>query len=145
MGLVTFGAEDDRRLAPRRSVRAFDALLRATYDLAPSLYESDVAETLEQTASGLGKRSLIVLISNLSDHQPENLVTVARTIRRRHLLLFASLKERVLEEIVETPVSDLATAVRLVATYAYLRERERQLFMLRCARGLRRDRHDPVR
>ena len=41
------------------------------------------------------------------------------------------MKEQVLEEVVETPVSDLATAVRLGATYDYLRERERQLHMLR--------------
>jgi hypothetical protein len=95
------------------------------------LYESDVAEALEETAGRISKRSLIVLLSNLSDHQPENLATVAQTIRRRHLLLVASLRERVLDDITAEPVTDLAHAVRLGATYGYLRERERQLHRLR--------------
>ena len=49
---------------------------------------------------------------------------VLTLVRRHHVVIVASLRERVLGELLETPVVDDRTALRVGATHLHLRGRE---------------------
>ncbi len=131
VGLATFGGVD-LRLAPRRGAAAVNRLLDATYDIEPTVYASDPAQALEDVASRLRKRSLIVLVSNTGGAAP-GLVPAARALARRHLVLFAALREASLDALpAEEPV-DLASALRVSAARLVLGRRRRDIELLRAA------------
>lgn len=130
VGLMTFGGVD-RSFAPRRGVGAINALLRATYDILPTLHASDIGQAIEDSASRLPKRSLVVLVSNTQDASPEHLRLAGTTLVRRHLLLFASLRETVLDESLHEPVDRFDAALRVAATAQYLQRRAAVLRYLR--------------
>ena len=58
------------------------------------------------------RRALIVILSNLRDEDGEEAVIAARLMRRRHLVLFASLRERALDEATEASLGDFQAALR---------------------------------
>ncbi len=135
VGLSTFGGTE-RHLAARKGIGTVNALLKATYDIQPSVFASDLAQALEDCARRVRRRSLIVLVSNLSDQQPENLAHVLALVRRRHLVLFASLREEALDRALDTEVEDLDTALRLAAAHDFLQRRSGQLQRLRAEGAL---------
>jgi uncharacterized protein (DUF58 family) len=129
VGLMTFGGVD-RRLAPRRGAAAVNGLLDATYDIQPTVYASDVVQALEDAAALLRKRSLIVLVSNTGGRAP-GLASVAGVAARRHLVLFAALREAALDEMLAEEPADLASALRVAAALQFLRQRGEDIEMLR--------------
>ncbi len=130
VGLMTFGGSD-RHLAPRKGISAINRLLNATYDILPSVYASDLVQALEDCATRIRKRSLIVLVSNLIGQQPGNLVAVTHTLLQRHLVLYANLREAVLDRALEQGVEDLGSALRVAAVHEYLAGRADRLSRLR--------------
>jgi uncharacterized protein (DUF58 family) len=130
VGLMTFGGFD-RYLAPRKGVSTVNRLLNTTYDIQPSVYASDLTQALEDCSKRIRKRSLIVLVSNISDRQPDNLVEVAHTLRRHHLVLLASLKEEIIDLALGGEVHDLDSALRLAAAQEYAERRAAQFARLK--------------
>jgi len=130
VGLMTFGGPE-RHLSPRKGISTVNTLLNSTYDIQPSVYASDLAQALEDCAKRIQKRSLMVLISNLSDQQPQNLLSVTRSLMKRHLVLYASLREEVIDRVVQTKVHDLPSALRLAAAHEFTERRSRELGLLR--------------
>ncbi len=130
VGLMTFGGPK-RHLSPRKGVSTVNILLNSTYDIQPSVYASDLAQALEDCAKRVHKRSLMVLVSNLSDQQPQNLLGVTRSLMKRHLVLFASLREETIDRVVQTKVHDLNSALRLAAAHEFAERRSRELSLLR--------------
>ncbi len=129
VGLATFGGVD-LRLAPRRGAAAVNKLLDATYDIQPTVYASDPGQALEDVASRLRKRSLVVLVSNTGGGAP-GLVPAARAVARRHLVLFAALREASLDALPAEEPIDLASALRVSAAHLVLRQRRRDIELLR--------------
>jgi uncharacterized protein (DUF58 family) len=130
VGLMTFGGAA-RHFAPRKGLEVPPALLLATYDLQPTVFASDLAQALEDCAARVHKRSLIVLVSNVADQEPSGLIAAARASRWRHLVLFASLREPVLDELVASPVGDLDDALRVSSAVLYRQTRSAALGRLR--------------
>jgi uncharacterized protein (DUF58 family) len=131
VGLATFGGTD-RGLAPRRGASAINRLLEATYDIQPTVYASDLVQALEDAAARLRKRSLIVLVSNLGGGVP-GLAEVGRVVARRHLVLFAALREAALDELAGEEPGDLASALRVTAAHRLLGQRRSEINLLRAA------------
>lgn len=129
VGLMTFGGAD-RHLAPRRGAAALNALLAATYDIQPTVFASDLVQALEDCATRLRKRSLIVLVSNAGGASL-GLLAVARVVARRHLVLFAALREAALDALPAEETVDLASALRVAAGHRFLQQRRRELELLR--------------
>lgn len=119
--MTTAGAE--RWLAPRKS-RSVDALLNAVYDLQPTLAATDYYLAATALMQRLRKRALVVILTNLRDEDDDSLVPALRLLRRRHLVVLASLRERALVEALEAPVRRLDDALTHAATADYLRQRE---------------------
>ena len=70
------------------------------------------------------KRALIVIISNLRDEDDDTLLPAMRLLQKRHLVLFASLRERALDEAVELSVRNFDDALTHAAAIDYRQRRD---------------------
>lgn len=119
VGLMSFGG-DGRWLSPRKGMATVNQVLNTVYDLQPSLRAPDYTQTAQEYVRRQRKRSLVVLISNLRDEDSDDLVPALALLRRHHLVLLASLKETVLEEVLNAPVDGFDSALEHAATHQYL-------------------------
>ncbi|HQO29036.1 MAG TPA: DUF58 domain-containing protein, partial [Accumulibacter sp.] len=131
VGLATFGHPYPRVLPAGKSLNTVQALMNTVFDLEPSLQVPDYLAALENLARHLRKRALVVLVSNLRDEDDETLLPAVKSLRRRHAVTVASLREPVLDELLDAPVSDFDAALTRAAGLDYLRARQRQLALLR--------------
>ena len=138
VGLMTFAGQR-RWLAPRKGVGHLNALMNAVYDLQTSLRTSDYVAAARDLSARLRKRALVVLVSNLRDEEHEELSLALDLLARRHLVLLASMQERVLGEVLKEPVRDLDDALRVAATREYLQRRKRAHQILQRAGALALD------
>ncbi|HNI73859.1 MAG TPA: DUF58 domain-containing protein, partial [Accumulibacter sp.] len=120
-----------RVLLPGKSLTTVQALMNAVFDLEPSLQVPDYLVASENLARRQRKRALVVLVTNLRDEDHETLLPAVKSLRRRHAVTVASLREPVLDEIVDSPVRDFDEALTRAAAVDYLQSRRRQLAWLR--------------
>jgi len=73
----------------------------------------------------------VILVTNLRDEDDDTLLPAVRQLRRRHAVSVASLREPILDEVLEAPVDDFAAALLRAAGLEYLQARRRQLALLR--------------
>jgi uncharacterized protein (DUF58 family) len=122
-GLMTFADAEERFVPARKSRATVNAFLEALYDAQPTLRPPDYHEAATRLSRRLKRRSLVVVISNLRDEDEESLAPALALLRRRHLVLFANLREVVLDEIRAAPVKTLDDAVTHCAEAVYERDR----------------------
>lgn len=123
-GLMTFATDDARFVAPRKSGETVSRFLNALYALQPTLKTPDYYQAALDLSLRLKKRSLIVIVSNLRDEDGEALMPALALLRRRHLVMFANLREAVIDETLNQPVVDAAGALTYAAAATYVRDRE---------------------
>ncbi|MEK7991046.1 MAG: DUF58 domain-containing protein [Thiotrichaceae bacterium] len=123
LGLMTFSGNEQRWLAPRKGLSSVNAVLNTVYDLQPSLKTSDYLNAAKSVTTRLNKRALIILVTNLRDEDHEELIPAMKLLKRRHLVLLASLQETVLNEVLDKPVNQFKQALRYAATHEYLYRR----------------------
>jgi uncharacterized protein (DUF58 family) len=123
VGLMTMSGAD-RFLAPHKSRETVQRVLNTVYDLQPTLFTPDYYQAAVNLSRRLRKRALIVIISNLRDEDDDSLLPALRLLQRRHLVLFASLRERALDEVVELPVRDYQDALIHAAAIDYRLQRD---------------------
>jgi len=68
----------------------------------------------------LRKRALVVILSNLRDEDDETLLPALRLLGRRHLVLFASLRENILSRALTARVDSFDRALTHAAAADYL-------------------------
>jgi len=122
LGLMTFSGEP-RWLAPRKGMNTINVILNTVYDLQPSTHASDYLTAATQLTQRHKKRALVVLISNLRDEDNDELLPALQLLRHQHLVLLASLQERILNEVLEQPIYTFEDALRHAATLDYLNTR----------------------
>jgi uncharacterized protein (DUF58 family) len=123
VGLMTMsGAE--RFVAPRKSRATVHRILNTVYDLQPSLLTPDYYQAAVALSQRLRKRALVIIISNLRDEDDETLIPALKLLQKRHLVLFASLREKVLDDAVRLPVTDYESALTHAAAVDYRLERD---------------------
>ena len=123
VGFATFGTEEPRFQAPRKSGATVTSLLNALYDLQPGLQSPDYYTAATSLSKRLKKRALIIVISNLRDEDDDTLSPALKLLGERHLVLFASLKERAVDDVLAERVTRLASALTHVSARIYARQR----------------------
>lgn len=131
VGLATFGHATPRVLPPRKSLATLQAMMNTVYDLQPSLQVPDYLSASETLSQRLCKRALVILVTNLRDEDDDTLLPAVGQLRRRHAVSIASLREAVLDELLEAPVNDFDAALTRAAGMEYLQTRRRQVALLR--------------
>lgn len=111
-------------MAPRKSAAAVNAMLNRLYDLQPSLLTTDYYGAAVELMRRVRKRALVVVLSNLRDEDDDTLAPALRLLGRRHLVLFASLRESILSRALTARVDSFDRAITYSAAAEYLRARE---------------------
>ena len=122
VGVLTMAGEP-RFIAPRKSRATITLMLHELYDLEPSMRAPDYHAAALEIMHRVRKRALVIVLSNLRDEDDDTLLPALQVLRRRHLVLFASLRERILTEALSARVSDFDGALAHAAAADYLRDR----------------------
>lgn len=94
VGAMTFGCDprDRRDYAPRKGMATLNALMNQMHDLQPGPHHSDYLAAAEDMSKRLKRRSLIIILTNFRDEDAPELRPALQLLRRRHLVLLASLR-----------------------------------------------------
>jgi uncharacterized protein (DUF58 family) len=126
VGLIATGGQD-RWIAPKKGPAALGALLRGVYDLHSTSSPPDLLQATRRLLTLQRRRALVVVMTNLRAEDEGELLLALRLLRQRHLVLVASLREPILRELAEAPVSTLTDAQRVAAVALMSQERRRAL------------------
>jgi uncharacterized protein (DUF58 family) len=131
VGFASFAHAGPRFFPPRKSAAALRLLLDSVYDLQASALTPDYLAASEILCQRLRKRSLVVLLTNLRDEDDTTLFPALAQLRRRHLVLLASLRESGLDKLRENEIGDFDSALGYAAAIEYLQARQRQFARVR--------------
>ncbi len=122
-GLMTFADSEPRFVPPRKSRSTLNLFMNTLYDAQPTLRPPDYHAAAVDLSRRLKRRSLVVVLSNLRDEDEETLFPALALLERKHLVLFANLRESALDRVRAEPVKDLEAALRYAAGAMYERDR----------------------
>lgn len=122
VGLMTFSGEE-RWLPPVKGPAGMSAILNRVYDLQTSTQPADYREAAQRLMTRQRRRAMVILVSNLRDEDSSELRTALAILRRRHLVLVASLKETAIAAKAASSVEGFREAVTVAAANRYLAER----------------------
>lgn len=122
-GLFAIGGGERRWVAPRRGTGSLEQLLRASYDLQPSIAATDYLAAATELSVRQRRRALVMLVTNVRDEDIDDLLAAIRLLQRRHLVCVASLREVELEQALDAPVDSVQDAAHAGATALYLQQR----------------------
>ncbi len=122
VGLMTFSGEE-RWMSPRKSISSINHILNTIYDLQPGSYSPDYTNAASKLMIHQRRRALVVLITNLRDEDTEDLMPAIKIMQKRHLVLLASLKEKVIDDMMQKPVTDFDSAIDHAAAQQYAKYR----------------------
>ena len=123
-GLMTFAGNEPRFVAPRKSGATVSRFLNALYGLHPTLQTPDYYQAALDLSLRLKKRSLVIIVSNLRDEDAEGLMPALALLRRRHLVMFANLREGIIEQTLQHPIQSNDDALTYAAAATYLNDRD---------------------
>jgi len=135
VGFSNFGSTP-RWLPPFKGPAMIHRLLNTLYDIQPSTQAPDYSEAATKLLLRQKKRALIVLITNLRDEDPDDLLPAIQLLRQRHLVLVASMREQALDQELERPIEDFNQALRHAATRDYMNRRSQVMEALQSHKAL---------
>jgi uncharacterized protein (DUF58 family) len=130
VGLATAGGSE-RWLPPQKGRGGLAAIVDSVYALEPSLDSMDYHGAATRLLTLQKRRALIVFFTNLRDEDTEELLPALALLRRKHLVLLASLRETVLRESLAQPLDNYAACLDVATTHTYLAARRHALEKLR--------------
>jgi uncharacterized protein (DUF58 family) len=130
-GLAVFDSEIRGFLPPVSGIRSLGNIVESVYDLQTRWNESDFTRVHAELQTRQAKRSLLVVLSDLSDAETSRLQCAAlQQLSRRHLVLFAALKTPLLNDIIREPTDSVVDGAKKAVTFRLLRDRGRALHVL---------------
>jgi len=125
VGAMTFGSDpaDQRRFAPRKGAAALNSLMGTLYDIQPQATHSDYVLAARDLMRVQRKRALVVVLTNFRDEDAAELQPALALLRSRHLVLLASLRERVLREMTEQPSTGGPQAIEVAGAHLFAQAR----------------------
>lgn len=119
VGAMTFGCEEGARrdFAPRKGLGTLNALMNKMHDLQPGGHHSDYQAAAEALSRRLRRRSLVIILTNFRDEDSPELQPALRLLRRRHLVLLASLRETALARIAAQDIHDADDAAAVASAH----------------------------
>jgi uncharacterized protein (DUF58 family) len=110
-----------------------NALMGELYGLQPTPSHSDYIAAAEDLLRRQRKRALVIVITNFRDEDSSELGHALRLMRSRHLVLLASLRERIVGELEMQPLTSAEAALDVGSAHLYEQSR-RDAFLRLAAR-----------
>jgi len=119
VGAMTFGCDESARrdCAPRKGMGTLNALMNKMHDVQPGGHHSDYLGAAETLSRRLRRRSLVIILTNFRDEDSPELQPALRLLRRRHLVLLASLRETALGRIAAQRIASAEEAVDVASAH----------------------------
>ena len=121
VGAQTFGTPvgAGRSFPPRKGAHALNMLMGQLYGVQPTPTHSDYVAAAQDLLRRQLKRSLVIVITNFRDEDSTELGYALRLLRSRHLVLLASLRERVVGELMYQPIVSGEAALDVAIAHLY--------------------------
>jgi uncharacterized protein (DUF58 family) len=132
VGLGSF-AGANRWLPAHKGQHNVQQMLNALYDLQPTTQAPDYTQAATELLVRQKKRALIILLTNLRDEDMDDLLPALHILRKRHLVLLASMREQAIDKALEAPVDNLEDALHKASVQHYLHTRNATLERIRAA------------
>ena len=125
VGAITFGTtpQEQRSVPPRKGPRSLNTLMSELYGVQPTPTHSDYLAAAQDLLRHHGKRALVVIITNFRDEDGTELGQALRLLRSRHLVLLASLRERIVGELIAQPITGPDAALDVASAHLYEQSR----------------------
>ena len=125
VGAMTFGtvAGQERSFAPRKGAHALNGLMGQLYGVQPTPTHSDYVAAAQELLRRQHKRALVVVITNFRDEDSTELGQALRLLRSRHLVLVASLRERIVRQLMNQPLASGDRAIEVASAHLYEQSR----------------------
>ncbi len=124
VGLGTFSGES-RWIAPRKGYHTIQRILNTIYDLQPSNESPDFSKAATDLMIRHKKRAFVIVLTNIRDEDSDDLLLAINLLRKRHLVLVSSLREKAIDNVLKQPVKKLPDAILNAATHQYLQYRKK--------------------
>jgi uncharacterized protein (DUF58 family) len=121
VGALTFGTPPggERLFAPRKGAHTLHALMGEIYGLQPTPSHSDYVAAAQDLLRRQSKRALVIVITNFRDEDGSELGLALKLLRQRHLVLLASVRERIVGELVAQPLTSGNAALDVASAHLY--------------------------
>ena len=121
VGAMTFGtARGEERSVPAKKGRhALHGMMAQLFGIQPTLEHSDYVLAAEQLLRSQRRRALVIIITNFRDEDTSELRHALTLLRTRHLVLVASLRERIVGELMMQPIVNETSAVEIASAQLY--------------------------
>ncbi|WP_218511831.1 DUF58 domain-containing protein [Variovorax sp. dw_308] len=121
VGAMTFGGPPEQRrdFAPRKGAATLNALMNRLHDIQPGATHSDYQLAAQELLRVQRRRALVIVLTNFRDEDAAELRPAIKLLRRNHLVLVASLRERVLGRIAAQPIVRARDAVDVAAAHLF--------------------------
>lgn len=129
VGVQAFGGTN-RWLPPVKGAHSMSVLLNHLFDYQTTPEPSDFSSAVERLLARQKRRALVVVMTNLRGEDAAELVPALRTLRSKHLVMLASLRERTVEDARTKPIEVFSDALRFAAAERYDAERAEVLATL---------------
>jgi uncharacterized protein (DUF58 family) len=125
VGAMTFGAPagEERLFSPRKGAQTLDALMGELYAVQPTPTPSDYVAAAQALLRRYPKRALVIIVTNFRDEDSSELRHALRLLRSRHLVLLASLKEKIVRELITQPLTSGEAALDIASAHLYEQSR----------------------
>lgn len=129
VGALTFGTPpgDQHWFAPRKGATTLNALMGELYAVQPSPTHTDYLSAARDLLRRFNRRALVVMITNFRDEDSSEFSQAVALLRSRHLVLTASLRERVVRELasqpIEQPSADVDPPLEIASAHLYEQSR----------------------
>jgi uncharacterized protein (DUF58 family) len=121
VGALTFGTPPgaERLFAPRKGSHILNALMGELYGVQPTPSHSDYVAAAQDLLRRQSKRALVIVITNFRDEDGSELGLALKLLRQRHLVLLASVRERIVGELLTQPLTSGNAALDVASAHLY--------------------------
>jgi len=125
VGALTFGTPPgkERLFAPRKGLHVLTGLMGELYSVQPTPSHSDYVAAAQDLLRRQAKRALVIVITNFRDEDGSELGMALKLLRSRHLVLLASVRERIVRELMTQPLSSGNAALDVASAHLYEQSR----------------------
>ncbi len=125
VGALTFGTPPgaEKSFAPEKGVHALNALMGELYGVQPTPTHSDYVSAAINLLKRHHKRSLVIIITNFRDEDSSELGYALQLLRSRHLVMLASLRERIVGELLSQPLASADAVLDIASAHLYEQSR----------------------
>jgi uncharacterized protein (DUF58 family) len=138
VGAMTFGtpADLERSVPPRKGTHALNIMMSHLHGIQPTPTHSDYVAAAQSVLRRHHKRSLVIVITNFRDEDSTELRHALRLLRSRHLVLLASVRERIVDELIGQPLTSGEAALDVASAHLYEQSRRDAFNRLASGEGL---------